>query len=895
MREPIRTTTYLTRAIVLDDQRRIVRATINTMDVDRFGTIIVPEGGQFDGFMRSSSVLWNHDLNFPLGRPLEIERSPKILGAIWEFADASGVQDRGPMLTLLEDVWFLYSSGFIKGHSLRFQPLAQPKMRKDGVLVYDSWDLVEFSLTPTPANPNAYAENKRAYHAFLRVTPREEVRSYLHGLPKITRRKLIRLAEESFPKDQNALLRTIEEDGDAQKYYPGVTLSQAEDVSVKTQVSYLRSAVPFKETPKAPLDHQWDGEGARERLAKWASSDGSGEKDKMDWGKYKQGFAWFDEENPENFGSYKLPHHDIIDGQLKVVKAGVVAASNAFSGARGGTDIPEKDRPGVREHLNRERARFEDLQPLSQDTELTPQEEREEREEELAFAEASMKMAEEVLAITEGVMYHAGKVLENPKGDWKWYAWDKSEAEAWLKDHGFSTSQYAQEPNFHAFRQKDPQTFSRIRSKWEGKRTKPEKFAQEDRPVKFLFGFPKDGSSSQVQSIAFYHGARDLRQSNSPRRSLPGGMLPHLATRVFDTPLLIHQNKLEVILSVLGERMGLSSQHITHHDEEPVDAQQGVTAQGIAVIPIVGTLVQRTMGVNAVSGLTSYKDIEKQFLAAVSNPQVRGILLDVDSPGGEATGVFDLADTIFQARGTKPIWAFANEQALSAAYAIASSADKIFLPRTGVLGSIGVYALHVDQSELDKKLGLSYTFIHAGEHKIDGNPHSPLSQSEVDEIQQEVDQVYDLFVSTVSRNRALDEEDVRNTEAMIFMGEEAVSMGLADAVLSERDVIKQLEEWVMRLSDMSQPQEVAQPVDAPADVSNPLGGNDKPSADVNSGKLELAVTEEKLQERIRNLEQQVTELQEQLHVKTKQYDELVKAAYRAVTKRSLSRKSGSRK
>jgi len=111
-------------------------------------------------------------------------------------------------------------------------------------------------------------------------------------------------------------------------------------------------------TPKAPEDSEWDADSAEQRIRKWASKDGSGDKDKIDWGKYRQAFAWYDHENPENFNSYKLPHHDVIDGRLCVVWRGVVAAMQALMGARGGVDIPPEDRRTAYLHLARHYAQF---------------------------------------------------------------------------------------------------------------------------------------------------------------------------------------------------------------------------------------------------------------------------------------------------------------------------------------------------------------------------------------------------------------------------------------------------------------------------------------------------------------------------------------------------------
>lgn len=254
-------------------------------------------------------------------------------------------------------------------------------------------------------------------------------------------------------------------------------------------------------------------------------------------------------------------------------------------------------------------------------------------------------------------------------------------------------------------------------------------------------------------------------------------MMPHIAARVFNTPLMINRAKLDTILSVLQPR--LEGENLPT-PEKPERRSFDVTTDGIAIIPILGTLVRRTFGLDAFSGLTSYGLIASQIDEAVADPAVRAILLDIDSPGGEAGGVFDLADRIYAARSLKPIWAVANEDAFSAAYALAASAECIFLPRTAGVGSIGVIAVHLDQSQAEAHEGLSYTAIFAGERKNDMTPHEPLSDPARVVLQEEVNRVYDLFVNSVARMRGLDVEAVKATEAGLFMGENAIAVGLAD-------------------------------------------------------------------------------------------------------------------
>jgi len=222
----------------------------------------------------------------------------------------------------------------------------------------------------------------------------------------------------------------------------------------------------------------------------------------------------------------------------------------------------------------------------------------------------------------------------------------------------------------------------------------------------------------------------------------------------------------------------------------------------VAVIPVHGTLVRRTVGLEAESGLTSYAALAAQLDAALASPDVRAILLDVDSPGGESGGVFDLADRIRAATKVKPVWAVANDMAFSAAYALASAASKVFVSRTGGVGSIGVIAMHVDQSERDLQDGVRYTAVFAGDRKNDLNPHEPISSEAHAFLKAEVNRIYGLFVETVARNRGIEPSAVRDTEAGLFFGQAAVSLGLADAIGTFDDALAQLIESVSPLPNL---------------------------------------------------------------------------------------------
>lgn len=272
--------------------------------------------------------------------------------------------------------------------------------------------------------------------------------------------------------------------------------------------------------------------------------------------------------------------------------------------------------------------------------------------------------------------------------------------------------------------------------------------------------------------------------------------LPFLASMLFNRPLLIRRDNGESIINAVGPRIleGVEIERgevLADRPRPEAYAPSGsrrlaggayMERDGIAVLPIVGSLVRRASWLDAECGLMSYGLITDAVTAILSDPAVRGLMLEIDSPGGEAAGCFDCASFIRSASETtgKPVWAHANEVACSGGYALASSATQIWLARTSEVGSIGVIGAHVDQSEADKKAGVKWTFITAGEHKAEGNSHEPLTDGALARFQADVDHLMDMFVETVAQNRGMTTQEIRDTKADIYRGVLAVEAGLAD-------------------------------------------------------------------------------------------------------------------
>jgi ClpP class serine protease len=281
---------------------------------------------------------------------------------------------------------------------------------------------------------------------------------------------------------------------------------------------------------------------------------------------------------------------------------------------------------------------------------------------------------------------------------------------------------------------------------------------------------------------------------------------PRLASRLYNVPLLITPAKLEVIERVFRAHIDGTAPSLPEFKaEERLDvelaalggatrAQGGYlrTADGVALIQVLGTLVQRGSGMDAMSGLESYDVIGAKLDAAMADPMVRGILFEVDSDGGEGAGLFDLAARVRAADAIKPVTAHSNEKAFSAAYGLAAAAGELYVAPTGMVGSVGVRMLHVDQSTYDAKRGLVYTPIFAGAHKDDFSPHAPLSDAAAAEAQGMVDRLYQTFVAHVANVRGISEDTVRATEAGILHPDQAEANGMVDGTATLGEALASL-------------------------------------------------------------------------------------------------------
>ena len=226
----------------------------------------------------------------------------------------------------------------------------------------------------------------------------------------------------------------------------------------------------------------------------------------------------------------------------------------------------------------------------------------------------------------------------------------------------------------------------------------------------------------------------------------------------------------------LALRDGKRREHASHTE----------TLGPIARIVIDGPIYRYADYFTKYSGGVTTEALAKEFQAALDDVGVQAIALIIDSPGGEATGINELADTIYQARGQKPIHAYIEGYGASAAYWIASAADTVTVDENALVGSIGTVAGYPDPS---KKVKYTIDFVSSQSPKkrvdpttIDGAAY----------LQSLVDEMTEVFIAKVMRNRSITRAQILAVEGGILVGQQAVAAGLADSLGSEEQLLRGL-------------------------------------------------------------------------------------------------------
>lgn len=263
--------------------------------------------------------------------------------------------------------------------------------------------------------------------------------------------------------------------------------------------------------------------------------------------------------------------------------------------------------------------------------------------------------------------------------------------------------------------------------------------------------------------------------------------LVHTPWDLIQNPWAVREEALPSIAAFL--RGATPAALAEHRDqvEQADEARAGRGCQlhgGVAVISLRGLIMPGASLLSLLMGGGGLQVFRSQLHEAVTSDEVASILIDVDSPGGYLDLVPETAAEIRAARDVKQVVAVANTSAASAAYWLASQASEVVVTPSGQVGSIGIFTIHSDWSEYDKKLGVKTTLIKAGKYKAEANPYEPLSEEAEAYLQERVEESHTMFLADVAKGRGVTPKSVGSEfgEGRMVRAKDAVKRGMADRV-----------------------------------------------------------------------------------------------------------------
>ena len=237
---------------------------------------------------------------------------------------------------------------------------------------------------------------------------------------------------------------------------------------------------------------------------------------------------------------------------------------------------------------------------------------------------------------------------------------------------------------------------------------------------------------------------------------------------------------LTAVVAIIGLRVGsrLADSFAAPYDVAEVTVQGPITRDGRGILP-------RMPGVSA-------DEVVEQIELADEDENARGLLVTLNTPGGQVVPSDDIRRAVESFDG--PTVAYATDVCASGGYWIASGCDRMVARDASLVGSIGVIGSRLNARDLADRLGISYERLAAGKFKDAGSPLKEWTEEERDYLQGIIDDFYDAFVERVAEGRDLDDEVIRETEARVFLGEEAADRGLVDDIGTDEEATAFLED-----------------------------------------------------------------------------------------------------
>jgi len=359
-------------------------------------------------------------------------------------------------------------------------------------------------------------------------------------------------------------------------------------------------------------------------------------------------------------------------------------------------------------------------------------------------------------------------------------------------------------PNEHSCRLQDPDQYQEFRRVNNDRKSG-------GKPIHVIYGIKSKDGKRTSEEQAYRYPTRNWNEgeAKSHCQEHDGSFeaakkgKEGVTTKIFDiltAPWSIIPEKLLEIQEIYrthlrGEKIDINKIEAKTGESLSDEGERYEIVNDIAIIPAYGIIAKRMNLFTRISGGVSTQLLTRDVAEALADNSIKGLILDIDSPGGTVDGTQELSSLIYKNRRQKPIAVFSDGVLASAAYWIGSAGHEIWISSDTVqTGSIGVVATHVDRSEYEKKLGFKTTEIYSGKYKRIASEYQPLSKEGKEYLQGEVDYLYSVFVNDVARNRNVDVDHVikQMADGKVFIGRQALSNGLVDGVSTMPELIDRM-------------------------------------------------------------------------------------------------------
>jgi len=241
-----------------------------------------------------------------------------------------------------------------------------------------------------------------------------------------------------------------------------------------------------------------------------------------------------------------------------------------------------------------------------------------------------------------------------------------------------------------------------------------------------------------------------------------------------------------------AELQDMSIRAMTEYDAEKVEdfgefGYMVSRADNVAIVTISGSLTTTNRPYNRYIGMVSYDEIRNAVFSAMEADGIDGIVLNMDTPGGQASGISELSDFLSEVnQNIKPIYTYTGTAMASGGYWLGSLGREIYAAKLATVGSIGVITVHASYSKMYEKAGIDVTVLRAGEFKALGSPYEKLDDKARAQIESQMNSIYDVFLETVAEHRGASVNSLKETaaEGRVFIGADSVTVGLVDKITS---------------------------------------------------------------------------------------------------------------